>query len=169
MSIAQHACSTYAIELGFTYHHATADYLMLVQWLPDSPSRLPMYGGSYLGVGGFVLNENNEVLCIVEKYNKNKDVKIWKIPGGLIDPGEDIPTAAEREVFEETGIKAKFESLMCFRHRPEYCFGNADVYFVCKLVPETFKITKQVEEIAHCEWIPVYCVVGTYIRLRSIE
>lgn len=32
----------------------------------------------------------------------------WKIPGGLVDDNEFISEAAEREVWEETGIKAKF-------------------------------------------------------------
>ena len=29
----------------------------------------------------------------------------WELPGGRIDPGEDLDTALKREVFEETGIQ----------------------------------------------------------------
>lgn len=48
--------------------------------------------------GGLVLNESNEMLFI---YRRD----FWDLPKGKIDEGEDPPTAAIREVQEETGIK----------------------------------------------------------------
>ena len=39
------------------------------------------------GVGGFVLNDKNELLLIQEKYLTSLRRPIWKIPGGLADPG----------------------------------------------------------------------------------
>ena len=39
------------------------------------------------GVGGFVLNDKNELLVIQEKYLTSLKRPIWKIPGGLADPG----------------------------------------------------------------------------------
>lgn len=44
-----------------------------------------------------MLNDRNELLVIAERYGWDK-VKRWKLPGGLVDPGEDIHTAACREV-----------------------------------------------------------------------
>jgi 8-oxo-dGTP pyrophosphatase MutT (NUDIX family) len=67
---------------------------------------------------------------ISEKYESGVR---WKIPGGLVDRGEDLPTAAVREVFEETGIKSEFVSLLCFRHRCAYLFGRYDVLFVLQV------------------------------------
>ena len=57
---------------------------MMNLWLGDGPSRLPAYASSYIGVGGFVLNNKDEVLCITEKHDT---ANLWKIPGGLIDSG----------------------------------------------------------------------------------
>ena len=37
---------------------------------------------------------------------------LWKLPGGLVDPGESIQEAAIREVWEETGVKTKFKSVL---------------------------------------------------------
>ena len=39
----------------------------------------------------------------------------WRLPGGRVDLHETIAQAAERELFEECGIKAKFESILGFR------------------------------------------------------
>ena len=43
-----------AVAAGFEYHHATAGYLQLTRWLPDTPSPLPRYAFTTVGVGGVV-------------------------------------------------------------------------------------------------------------------
>lgn len=69
--------------------------------------------------------------------------------------GENIPEAVEREVFEETGIRAKFKSLVGFRHAHGYAFGCSDIYFVARLIPETLEIKKCSQEISECVWMKV--------------
>ena len=39
-------------------------------------------------------------------YYKNKDAGVWSIPKGIPEDGEDLIHTAQREFFEETGIKA---------------------------------------------------------------
>lgn len=73
---------------------------MLTMWLPDvtiDSNKLPNYASHYMGVGGLVINERNEMLVITERYAFD-DVKRWKLPGGLVDAGESIADAAVREV-----------------------------------------------------------------------
>lgn len=70
----------------------------MTQWLPtDEPNKLPGYMTNYVGVGGLVINDKNEVLVVKEKYFANP---VWKLPGGMLDPLEDISAAACREVLE---------------------------------------------------------------------
>lgn len=57
-----------------------------------------------------LLNDKNEIAMLFSRDNKicSKDGKFngkfWYMVGGGIEPGEDVLTAAKREVFEETGI-----------------------------------------------------------------
>lgn len=48
--------------------------------------------------GGIVINDSNQVAIV----NQNHDS--WSLPKGHIDPGENALDAAQREIYEETGI-----------------------------------------------------------------
>jgi 8-oxo-dGTP pyrophosphatase MutT (NUDIX family) len=37
-----------------------------------------------------------------------------------------------REVLEETGVRAVFESVLAFRHAHAFAFNNSDLFFVAK-------------------------------------
>ncbi|KAJ6415421.1 hypothetical protein OIU84_004254 [Salix udensis] len=79
------------VKEGFRYHHAESDYLMLVQWIPETPDTLPANASHTVGIGAFVINDTGEVL------------------------GEDICKAAIREVKEETDIDTEFVEILAFR------------------------------------------------------
>jgi len=118
----------------------------------------------------------------------------WKVPTGLVDAGEDIAVAAEREVrspvlaallpwcgwflaselrrrggpdvlslcpnrwqvFEETGIRVRFEGVIAFRQ--QHGAGvqkKTDLFFLCKARPLTSEINACATEIARAEWMPL--------------
>lgn len=52
---------------------------------------------------------------------------------GLVDAGEDISAAAEREVLEETGVKATFAAVLALRQAHGFAFGKSDFFFVVAL------------------------------------
>ena len=61
--------------------------------------------------------------------------------------GEDLETAAVREVLEETGIKIKFEGVLAFRQNHNTGVeGKTDLFFLCKARPLSSEITVQVKK-----------------------
>ena len=81
---------------------------------------------------------------------------MWKLPGGLMDLGEEISDAVVREVLEETGVKARFKSILNFRHQHGAAFGRDDIYIVCLMEPEGDESIRHDEkEIAACAWLPM--------------
>jgi FlaA1/EpsC-like NDP-sugar epimerase/ADP-ribose pyrophosphatase YjhB (NUDIX family) len=58
-----------------------------------------MTRGMTVGVRVLVQNFESEILVVKQSY-----VPGWHLPGGGVDHGEDVETAARREVYEETGI-----------------------------------------------------------------
>ncbi|XP_078363324.1 uncharacterized protein LOC144647392 [Oculina patagonica] len=140
-----------AIKHGFLFHHTYPTYIVLTRWLPeDEPNTLPSFATSYLGAGGLVVNEKNQVLAVCERFSKKKH---WKLPGGMVDRDEDIVEAVKREVLEETGIQTKFVSLICFRQIINFRFGCSDIYFICHLKPLTQDINIDTREIADAQWM----------------
>jgi len=79
----------------------------------------------------------------------------WKLPGGYSEEGEDLAESAIREVFEETGIKTEFISVICFRHRHDAPFNKGDFYFAIKLKPLSTEIKIDPNEIQECQWMKI--------------
>ncbi len=51
------------------------------------------------------LNGAGEIL-LVHQYRYPCDAFTWELPGGMVDPGEELLAAAQRELSEETGATA---------------------------------------------------------------
>jgi 8-oxo-dGTP diphosphatase len=75
--------------------HRVEKTSMTASIYPDSPG---------VGVGAFIFHDNR-ILMI--KRGKSPSKGMWSIPGGRLELGETLQEAAEREVFEETGLVVK--------------------------------------------------------------
>uniref|UniRef100_A0A6N2MTN0 Nudix hydrolase domain-containing protein n=1 Tax=Salix viminalis TaxID=40686 RepID=A0A6N2MTN0_SALVM len=121
-----------AVKEGFEYHHAEPGYVMLTYWIPEGPCLLPTNATHQVGVGGFVINDKNEVLVVQEKFYDPSFADLWKIPTGFILESEEIYTGAVREVKEET-----------------------DLFFVCMLKPLSAQLKVDDLEIQAAKWMPL--------------
>jgi len=152
-----------AVEAGFTFHHTGQDYLMLTNRLLEG-AFVPPYASHYIGAGGVVLNPQQELLVVCERHRATSALS-FKLPGGALQPGEHLVDAVIREVMEETGVRTQFNAVVCLRHWHGYRYGKSDIYFVCRLSPLSQDITRQVEEIDDCRWMPV----GEYLEADNVS
>lgn len=120
------------MDFGLAFHHAEGQTAVLNVWLHDSESKIPTFATHNVGVGAVVVNRRDEILCVREL---RKNYFPWKTPTGLAELGEQIDQAVEREVYEETGIRAKFHSILGFRQTHGLAHGRSDLFFVCRLDP----------------------------------
>ncbi len=143
-----------ALEAGFGFHH-TDDAALTLTYRLQSEALIPNFATHYIGAGGVVINARQELLVVSERHRRDLSRPYYKLPGGALHPGEHLADAVVREVYEETGVRAKFESLVCFRHWHGYRYGKSDIYFICRLSPLSEEIAIQMDEIDESIWMPV--------------
>ncbi|XP_030252528.1 nucleoside diphosphate-linked moiety X motif 6 [Sparus aurata] len=155
-------CASAASAHGFTFHHAKDNHAVLALWLGDGENRLPGFATHQIGVAGAVVDESNGKVLVVQDRNKTKNA--WKFPGGLSDQGENIGATAVREVFEETGVRSEFRSLLSIRqqHNHPGAFGMSDMYIICRLSPLTYDINFCTQECLRCEWLDLSELAKTH-------
>ena len=162
---------------GFDFQHAEPGYCILTKWLPkDTESRLPNGPTHQVGIGALVIHPTTgKMLAVQERTGPAAKRKLWKMPTGLTDPGEDIATAAVRELKEETGLDCEFDKIICFRQAHGGLFNRSDMFFVClcRLKSEVeekvknggdIELIPQEEEILMADWIDMdfYATQGVW-------
>lgn len=78
-----------------------------------------------------------------------------------MDLGEDLTAAAVREVYEETGVTAEFQSLIGFRHQHKGTFGRSEMYFICLFNANSTNINMDLTEVQACRWMPLRQYIDT--------
>ncbi len=147
-----------ASKYGFYFHHANRkdNYVLMCLWLdPKVADRIPAYADHYVGVGGVVINHKDELLLIQER--RQPEPRLWKFPGGFMDPGETIKQAAVREVLEETGITTSFQGIIGLREILDAKYSAADFYIVCLMHCSADNQINIIDkgEVIEAKWVPL--------------
>ena len=101
--------------------------------------------------GGFVLNENNEVLLM---FRRGK----WDLPKGKMDKKETFEECAIRETEEETGLKnikllsPLITSYHTYHEGSKYVLKETK-WFTMKVSGEQKLIPQAAEQISKLEWV----------------
>jgi len=72
-----------AVEAGFTFHHSGDDYLMLTHRLVEDAT-IPPFATHFIGAGGVVINDEQELLVVRERYGFGGRPPALKLPGGAL-------------------------------------------------------------------------------------
>ncbi|CAG9333859.1 unnamed protein product [Blepharisma stoltei] len=140
-------------DKGFYPHHVSENGIMMAKWLLDSENKLPGYSSHYIGAGGIIFRNQNEMLGLKNTYDKFGK-PLWRVPGGLVESNETIMEGVVREVKEETGIDTRAIGVLGFREVLKFQFGQPDIYFLVYLEPLNFEIKEDKVEVIDTCWIP---------------
>ncbi len=106
-------------------------------------------------VGGLVYNDEGELLLL-----KHAGEPGWLQPGGMVERGESLEAALEREIREETGVDAAVEDPF-FVRRGEYVSEEAEItwystlFFAEAIAPSIgTELGLEDEEIVAAQWFP---------------
>ncbi len=85
----------------------------------------------------------------------------WAIPGGFVDPDEDLIDAARRELFEETGLKPSgLEQLATFGHPDRDPRGRTiSVVYAARL--QHAELPTAGDDAAAARWFPLTALPTT--------
>ncbi len=86
--------------------------------------------------------DRSEILLL-----QRKDVPIWVLPGGGIDPGERPEEAAIREVYEETGLVVSIARLAA-EYSPINRFTTKAHLFECRIDSGTLLVGDEARRVA---------------------
>lgn len=98
--------------------------------------------------GARVVIENPDGHVLLQKRS---DLKVWGLPGGNAEPGEDLPSVVVRETLEETGLSIADPTPFGFGGRPSVetiHFPNGDMcqFFVLNFYVKSYTGTLRISD-----------------------
>lgn len=88
------------------------------------------------------------LLCQERKYGST-----WSIPGGRVEPGEDLLEACVREVLEETGVPVRLDGIFRVEHTPAATSSRVRVIFAATPRDDTPPKSAPDEESLQAKWL----------------
>jgi len=119
------------------------------------------------GVGVVVVNDQTQILLeYAYRYHTGQDG--WEVPAGAIDPGEDVITAGQREVEEETGYQTKNHQLV-YSYNPSNGSSNQVLHVVfCELTSNKQKAFDK-NEVREVRWFTKQAIEKMIVDKEMVD
>jgi len=98
-----------------------------------------------------LLNAKSEI-CFIKSLRYTTQKIEWELPAGGVEKGEDILSAAEREVMEETGFKTKALKLL-YSYSPSNGMSNQNVHIIFGDVETGEQAEIDTDEVKEINWL----------------
>jgi len=142
-----------ALELGFEFHNCESTRTTLTYQVKKD-AYVPVAPSHTIGVGAVVINKQNEILMVRDRIHNNHS--IYKLPGGMLEHAQSLEEGVVREVWEETGIKAKLIKMVSVLNSHPFTFNKSNMYIVFQLEALTTEINIiDTHEIEEAIWMPL--------------
>lgn len=120
-----------------------------------------------IAVNAVVFNDKKQVLLA-----KRTDNGLWCLPGGHVDLGETLEKACLRELFEETGLRARVIRLIGIYSDPENSlhitqgpeWHTVRVSFLCDVVGGTITTSSETSEIRYFDLDQLPALITDHAR-----
>ena len=89
-------------------------------------------------IAGVVFSSDRSSVLLILR----RDVPVWVLPGGGIDPGETAEEAVIREILEETGLSVKVERLIG-RYYPVNRIAKRALLYECSVLKGALQATEE--------------------------
>lgn len=93
-------------------------------------------------VAGVIFSPDRSKVLLI----KRRDISIWVLPGGGVDPGESPEEAIVREILEETGLNAKIQRQIAL-YTPINLLSNHSYLYECMKLSGELTLGKETKEI----------------------
>jgi len=94
-----------------------------------------------------LLEQGTEILMVRRAVDPARG--LWTLPAGFVDAGENPERAAERELFEETGLRAQVTELLDVMYGQEHPRGaHIVIFYRARLLSGTLRANDDVDRVA---------------------
>lgn len=105
-----------------------------------------------------LVSNEDKVLAVRTSCNP----RLWSLPGGGVEDDETIAQGVEREVFEETGVRIKFNDRLIHSQQMNFYADDVGIFFdsrisvfhTCDFNAESLG-SRDSYEIIDVKWVPV--------------
>jgi len=153
LTTTQHEHIALALELGFEFHNCEAKRVTLTYQVTKE-AYIPVPPTHTIGVGAVVINAKNELLMVRDRIHTSHS--LYKLPGGMLEDAQSLEEGVIREVWEETGIKAKLIKMVSVLNSHPFTFNKSNMYIVFQLEALSSEINVvDTNEIEYALWMPL--------------